>query len=33
MERLMTQVSDSTCMAIYSITITLLALSWIYVPA
>jgi len=33
MERLMTQVSDSTCMAIYSITITLLALSWVYVPA
>ena len=32
-ERLMTQVSDGTCMAIYSIAITLLALSWVYVPA
>jgi hypothetical protein len=29
----MTQVSDSTCMAIYSIAITLLVLSWVYVPA
>jgi hypothetical protein len=29
----MTQISDSTCMAIYSIAITLLALSWVYIPA
>ena len=30
---IMTQVSDSTCMAIYSIAVTLLALSWVYIPA
>jgi hypothetical protein len=29
----MTQVSDSTCMGIYSIAVTLLALSWVYIPA
>jgi hypothetical protein len=29
----MTQVLDSTCMAIYSIAVTLLALSWVYIPA
>ena len=29
----MTQVSDGACMVIYSIAITLLTLSWVYIPA
>ena len=29
----MTQLSDSTWMVVYSIAVTLLALSWIYIPA
>jgi hypothetical protein len=29
----MTQLSDRTCMVAYSIAATLLALSWIYIPA
>jgi hypothetical protein len=29
----MTQLSDRTCMMVYSIAATLLALSWVYIPA
>jgi hypothetical protein len=29
----MTQLSDRTCMVVYSIAVTLLALSWFYIPA
>ena len=29
----MTQVSDGRCMAIYFIAVTLLTLSWVYIPA
>jgi hypothetical protein len=29
----MTQLSDRTCMVVYSITVTLLAFSWVYIPA
>jgi hypothetical protein len=29
----MTRLSDCTCMVVYSITVTLLALSWVYIPA
>jgi hypothetical protein len=31
--RIMTQLSDRTCMVVYSIAATLLALSWVYIPA
>jgi len=31
--RIMTQLSDRTWMVVYSIAATLLALSWIYIPA
>jgi hypothetical protein len=29
----MTQISDRTCIVVYSIAVTLLALSWFYIPA
>jgi hypothetical protein len=29
----MTLLSDRTCMVVYSIAVTLLAFSWVYIPA
>ena len=33
MERIMTQLSDSTWMAIHSTVATLLVFAWVYIPA